>query len=254
VKSSTPYNDSYWRDEQRVLEFLDWDSRHFGFGVARVTRNASEPQLREALDHARREGVQLVYAFRSEDSALGAPLLRTFGGRLICTQVRFSKAVAATTPDPNPLVAPIGTQGATDSLRKLAIEAGRFSRFHLDPRIPDAAFEALYIAWLENSVSGEIADVVLVARDETGLVTLAFRADGVAQIGLLSVAAGARRSGRASSLVAAAEAEAIPRGSDRLDVVTQVENVAACAFYRSAGFQARATDAVYHFWLDEDPT
>ena len=86
--------------EHRVLELLDWDSRHFGYPVARVKRDLEETRLREALARARSEGVRLVYAFRSEGPALDAPLLSAFGGRRICTQLRFSKVpVEKTKPD-----------------------------------------------------------------------------------------------------------------------------------------------------------
>ncbi len=99
----------------------------------------------------------------------------------------------------------------SSNLRQLAIASGVWSRFKIDTKIPTAGFEAMFEAWITNSLNGSLADEVFIAYDETksavgeevAFITVKRRENAV-NIGLLSVAESHRRLGIAKSLLSRA--------------------------------------------------
>ena len=122
------------------------------------------------------------------------------------------------------------------ALTELAIAAGKYSRFNVDPAFPREKFQAMYRLWIERSVRGELADAVLVAAtdptdneeqvqsDPAGMITVA-ESGGVAQIGLIAVAGTMRGRGIGSALIDAAHRWMQSRGACEARVVTQLDNL-----------------------------
>ena len=141
----------------------------------------------------------------------------------------------------------------SDDLRRLAPGCGRYSRFRLDPGVPEEAFVSLYEIWLERSLKGEIAERVLVARAEDGaalgLVTIVRPDPATGRIGLICVTDAARGRGIGRALVAAAEAAMEASGARQTEVATQLENDPARGLYESLGYEACAPERAHHFWL-----
>ncbi len=112
-----------------MLVHLEWDSAHFGFPVARAEpAELSVEELRTDLARAREESIRLVYCLRVEEPPLPEELLDEFGGRTICVQVEWCRAL----PEPGSPPAPRGSRierhaesPVPEDLRRLAIEAGR---------------------------------------------------------------------------------------------------------------------------------
>lgn len=238
-----------------MLVRLEWDSEHFGLPVARIEpAGLPEEELRADLERAREEGVRLVYAFGPENQPPAEALLAEFGGRAVSTQVEYRRELPRTVGPPAPEGVRIegwGGAPAPPDLRALAVEAGRFSRFRVDPGISRDRFEALYVLWLERSIRRELADHVLVARDESrtalGLVTVARPDPARGRIGLLSVDPRWRRFGIATALMAAAEERMREAGCREAEVVTQAENAEVCRFYATTGYAVAHRERAYHF-------
>lgn len=236
-------------------EILEWDSGVFGFPVARVFQTEDRTVLAAALEAARREGVQLAYLLTENDDI--TRLAETLGGTLVSERVTFARAAAPDT-DPirtlvDPAIAVTRWPGTTPTpeLLQLARDAGRYSRFRIDPRVPSGVFERIYDAWITNSVNGQIADEVMVTRDGSsvsGMVTVGEK-DGRADIGLLSVRENARGRGLGKALVRAALQWAVQRQFAVAQVVTQRANVEACRLYQSCGYTIERGERVFHFWL-----
>jgi dTDP-4-amino-4,6-dideoxy-D-galactose acyltransferase len=135
-------------------------------------------------------------------------------------------------------------------LFELARDAGRYSRFRIDPKVPKGVFERIYDAWITNSINGTIADEVLVIRDGaavSGLVTVGVK-NGRADIGLLAVRVQARGRGLGRALVEASHDWAATRAISEAQVVTQGANVEACRLYEACGFARERVEHVLHFW------
>lgn len=236
-------------------EILEWDSGVFGFTVARIGRPESRDALKSAIDNARDSDVRLAYLqtddreiARDAEALGGLPVSErlTFRRSVSCDAIRRMQAgrVAInveTWHDPSP----------TADMIQLARGAGHHSRFRLDPNVPTDVFNRIYDAWITNSVNKGIADEVMVVRDGSsvsGLVTVGVK-DGRADIGLLSVRAGARGRGIGKALVAAALDWATRHDISEAQVVTQGANAEACALYESCGYEMESAEQVFHFWL-----
>jgi len=137
-------------------------------------------------------------------------------------------------------------------LVELAVEAGAFSRFAVDPRIPHEAFRRLYAIWIGRSCRHESADAVFVAEDRDvqgvplGLATVAVKGDA-ATIGLVAVSERARRRGVGRATMARCHDWLRDRDVMRVDVATQVANGPACGLYRACGYYPSSFETIYHF-------
>ncbi|HEX9008980.1 MAG TPA: GNAT family N-acetyltransferase [Holophagaceae bacterium] len=235
-----------------AFSLLPWDSGLFGYPVARLAPEGLRPELLPAtLEQLRGQGVRLAYAQVPWSDQARRALLDNLGARMVDRKVTFGKALAGGSIPPAGVEAWPGRE-VSEELEALALASGHLSRFRTDGRVPPHVFPALYKAWIRRSVLGEIADVVLVAREGgslSGLVTLAQHGP-VSEIGLVAVADGFRGKGIGRKLMAAAEAWSDDRRADRLEVVTQGENAGACALYRSAGCLVVQEQAIYHVWME----
>lgn len=140
----------------------------------------------------------------------------------------------------------IGSPAAADREALLAIARDDFdvSRFHLDPRFPDAVARRIKQDWLVACLDGERGDRVLVATGDgsaTGFLAV-MRTPAAQVIDLIAVRTGARGHGAGRALVAHLLAES----AERVEVGTQIANVAALRFYEELGFRACETRYVLH--------
>jgi ribosomal protein S18 acetylase RimI-like enzyme len=135
----------------------------------------------------------------------------------------------------------------------LDIAAGAFSlsRFHLDPRIPDAVADSIKRDWVDSYLHGRRGEFAYVAEHDGVLAGfLAVAAAGEARvIDLVGVAASARDRGVGAALVRRFLGDAEGR-VDRVEVGTQAANASATRFYERAGF--RAARAAYDLHRLED--
>ena len=111
-------------------------------------------------------------------------------------------------------------------------------------------FDLLYTRWIENSLSGEIADAVFVAGtylDPQGIMTLKISGQ-VATIGLFAVQPDWQGKGIGSKLIEWCEAYCFEKQVKKLRVATQNSNFSACKFYKKNGFELSQTEFIYHWW------
>ncbi len=235
-------------------EMLEWDSGVFGFAVARIGEIEDRETLKAAIGSARRNDVRLAY-LQTDDSRVARDA-ETLGGLLVSERVTFARSVSR---DWNPRVRSANSALKVETWRgttptpemiQLARDAGRYSRFRLDPKIPTKVFEKIYDAWIINSLNGKIADEVMVTLDGStvsGLVTVG-RKNGRADIGLLAVCARSRGRGLGKALVEASLDWAVRHDISDAQVVTQGANVGACRLYESCGYTIERSEHVFHFW------
>lgn len=251
--------------ETSLLVRLDWECEHFGFSVAQVSRaDLDDAGLVDTLRQARAAGVRLAVWPTGE----GRDVPAEFAGRLVDRKATFTRPLGGSMADngldktsdcQRPTIRLYTATTPSKALTELAIAAGKYSRFHIDPAFPHDKFEAMYRLWIERSVRGELADAVLVAaatctddeqaqRDLAGMITVA-ETGGVAQIGLIAVAGPMRGRGIGSALIDAAHRWMQTRGAVEARVVTQLTNQPACHLYERGGYQLSRVQNVYHFWL-----
>jgi dTDP-4-amino-4,6-dideoxy-D-galactose acyltransferase len=237
------------------FEVLQWDSAVFGFPVARIVGTGNQNALDGALENARQAGVRLAYLSAESDEL--ARMARSLNGTLVSERLTFARALTsdsglffADSANASPVERWEGTT-PTAELLHLARDAGRYSRFKVDPRVPSGVFEQIYDAWITNSLNKQIADEVMVIRDGsslTGLVTVGSK-DGRADIGLLAVREEARGRGLGKALVQASLKWAAQAHFRLAQVVTQGANHPARHLYVSCGYTVERVENVFHFWL-----
>ena len=243
---------------------LKWECDHFGFPVAQLTRaQLTDDALAAALGLARERGIRLLVWAAPDGRRVPDTLLKEYDGTLVDRKATFHRLLQAeeTGHDPAPAdrcrVEPYGEPRPSPALDELAISAGVFSRFRVDRRLPQEKFESMYRRWIERSVSGELADAVLVAtvadRDDApqdslaGMVTLS-EAEGIGSIGLIAVAGAHRGLGIGSRLMHAAHQWMRDRDAHEATVVTQMANAPACRLYERFGYRVSRLQHYYHFW------
>jgi dTDP-4-amino-4,6-dideoxy-D-galactose acyltransferase len=248
---------------------LDWECENFGFFAAQISRpDLDDSSLIDILRQARAVGVCLAVWATEENRHLNAEVTSEFAGRLVDRKATFTRPLGGSLePESDskkahgqrPVIVHFAATRASDSLTDLAIAAGQYSRFRVDPAFPQDKFQDMYRLWIERSVRGELADAVLVAdadcstdeeqtRELAGMVTVA-ETGGVGQIGLIAVAGGMRGRGIGSALIEAAHDWMRSRGAAKARVVTQLTNQPACHLYERGGYQLSRVQNVYHFWL-----
>ncbi|MBI5610933.1 MAG: GNAT family N-acetyltransferase [Deltaproteobacteria bacterium] len=240
--------------ELGLLEPLPWDTENFGFGVARWTGGELDATaLRAAEQSGRTAGIRLVYVNLRPDQPAAERALEQVGATLVDRKTNFAKALDPATRWPAEVQEFAGA-APTAALVELALASGVRSRYLVDPKMPRACFETLYRLWIARSVARQIADTVLVvpgAAGEDGMVTLKVEDGHVARIGLIAVSAGCRGQGVGGKLLRAAEAWAVGRGCDRMEVITQGDNQQAVALYTRGGYTVDWTKHVWHWWLGQ---
>ncbi len=237
------------------FQLIGWDSEFFGFAVARILPDKlSSDELVQTIASLKENKVRLAYWASDPNDEASQRAARSSNGFLADRKVTFILdvgRVAEPVEGKEWIAEEYGDPLPCNELEALALRAGTYSRFKVDPKIPDGKFADLYRMWIRNSVNGTIADAVLVIRDSdsiAGMVTLGEK-QGRADIGLLAVAVGMQGRNVGASLIRAAQKWARGKGYRFAQVVTQKENVAACRLYEKCGYTIDKIENYYHFWI-----
>jgi len=233
---------------------LEWDSAFFGFPVARIlTTKAHSLQLGRILSKLRQR-VALAYWMTDGGDLESAAAAKSHGGVLVDRKITYVMNLASGgEAAPEAGIVCEYVEGTSNSfLEDLAIQSGEHSRFNVDQKIPKDRFEEMYRIWMRRSVSRELADKVLVVRGEgdsiSAMITVGDK-NGQGDIGLVAVDSRWRGRGYGTALMLASRRYFVSKGYKYSQVVTQADNVAACALYRKSGYVVEKVENVFHFWL-----
>jgi dTDP-4-amino-4,6-dideoxy-D-galactose acyltransferase len=233
-------------------QLLTWDTEFFGFKTGRIIPIflLRENQLASILAEMRHKGFQLVYWATVHKHAYD---FQSYSGQLVDKKITFEVNLQNINLDklPPPKTEPYSSSLPFTQLEKLAVQSGVYSRFALDNNFPYEKFVTLYKTWIQKSVSGEMADEVLVIRQSNhiiGMVTLSNK-NGVGNIGLIAVDEKFRGRKFGQQLVWDAQRWFIQHGCHTARVVTQRDNLPACRLYEKCEYRKIRFEYFYHFWL-----
>lgn len=233
---------------------LDFDTNLFGFKVAKILeQNLSPIGLQKILIELSSLDVTLVYWQIESSNILSNTSAKQHNGFLGSQQVLYSIDLSQLKVEDlmTDNIKQYTELNVTNELEELALHAGNYSHFKADPRFPNNLFNKLYFAWIENSLNGKMADVVLIAQHDdhlTGFIT-AGKKDGRGDIGLLAVNENFRGNRLGTKLVHSAQKYWLERGLKKAQVITQKINQPACNLYEKCGFTVEKLNNFYHFWL-----
>jgi len=232
-------------------QLLTWDTEFFGIMTGRIIPTSmQENHLASILTEMRQKGFQLVYWASDHQYEYD---FQPYSGILVDKKTTFEINLQNIDLDSMPLskTEPYSNSFPFFQLEKLAVQSGIFSRFARDNSFPHEKFTALYKTWIRKSVSGEMANEVLVIRQNNhiaGMVTLS-KKNEVGDIGLIAVDEEFRGSKFGQHLVYDAQRWFIQNDCHTAYVVTQGDNLPACRLYEKCGYQKIKIEFYYHFWL-----
>ena len=225
---------------------LPWDSRFFGCRVARldIDNDCSLMDLKSFC--ATPPLFDVCYIFnRSETREINQFIVES-GAVLYDQKVTFRKTLSQAKIYPVSEVVELSSP--TLEIIALAIASGVNSRYYLDPLFRPKQ-SALYERWIMNCFEDPCGKVFGIYQSGTlAAVAGATFADRCGHLELIAVDPRFRRLGMAKKLINAAENFYSINGNSYAEVVTQKNNLPACATYSSCGYEQSDFVEVWHWW------
>jgi len=242
------------RGSEKLFQRLDWDSKFFGYAVAKITKSHLTSRKLKRLLELLAVDFRLAYWFVDTDDKVSNSAARENDGFLADEKTTYIKKVPSYFKSGvlNRNIRPYLHKSPSKKLVSLALQAGVYSRFKADSNFVNNEFEIVYSEWLKNSLKGTLAKEVFVyVQDgvEIGFITVGEK-NGRGDIGLIAVDKEFRGQSIGRQLVEVAFAKAYKWGYSEMQVVTQRANIGACKFYEKLGFAIESIVKIYHFWLD----
>lgn len=231
---------------------LEWDSSFFEFNVGNIKGTIKEPADLDILERIIREhNFALCYYATAEELPESLCVANGLEINLVDYKVTYLKEITGPYQK-NPFILPARNLSSEqrNTLRKLAIQSGAYSRFKKDKKIEKEKFEKMYALWMTNSLNGKIADEVLVYMVEgiiAGFFTVGLR-NSRAEITIMAVEEQFRGRGIAKAMMMCAESYFFEKGEKTIQIITQLENRPACMLYEKQGYKIEKVMNVYHIW------
>ena len=239
------------------IEYLPWDTNFFSKKTGKVFIEKSDEDISKlidnVIDHAASEKYQLLYIFsaRHINESSNEKFVLKFVDNKIVYKTDVSGIELTAKENCDKFAHEYTENKITPDLEQLAYLSGYYSRFRRDDLFGEDDFLRLFKTWLENSLSGEIADKVFVTKDEdkiTGFISLKYNDDS-GQIGLIAVDESVHRKGYGRMLIQKCLMDLSEKKIQTMYVTTQAANKAACEFYLKCGFKMHSLTDVYHLWI-----
>jgi len=232
---------------------LEWDTKFFGYKVARIdVYQDSKAQIDQTINRLKLEDFKLAYFFVSPEDDTSNYSIKACSGLLVDEKVTYSYLIdeqAIFKVDDYVVI--YNEDNVTQELTQLTLQSGTYSRFKTDPKFRNSEYENLYKEWITKSVTNEIADQVLVYKEEDhilGFITLRIT-DSKGTIGLLAVDEKSRGKSIGKKLLNSSFSYFHNKNITTIEVVTQRVNQIACRFYEACGFKLSEIVNVYHLWI-----
>ncbi|MGQ1947099.1 GNAT family N-acetyltransferase [Geofilum sp. OHC36d9] len=230
-----------------MIQYLDWDSRFFekkiGKSESEILTKAS---LKTLLKEKSTEGYDLIYLFTTQTDHEAEVILNNRHCPVLDHKITYVidniQGPATTAPFITHYKGPL-----TEDLLRLAVLSGHESRFRKD-RFLSPKFESLYTQWISKSLSGQLADVVLIATINNtikGFVTIKKKSLH-GQIGLIAIDPAVQKQGIGTELMKAAHNWYYQNHLTNAFVTTQLTNTGACRLYEKSGYSVYNTQLIYH--------
>jgi len=252
-----------------VVRPVAWDSAFFGVPMARLfllrgdafDATVVRALLDESLRQCRDRGIRHVSARIDVADAETIQALEASGFRMMDALATYIYPIKRPPPEPMKEMGVLRLYEPRDREQILEITRDAYrgfrGRYHLDPHLPRARSDELYVEWARKSCDGEWADVVLVTENGKGDVHgwASYRQiEPVSTVGGTAIRGGGlgacRRDkpGAYAGLLRAAT-ERIHGDGAVTEMQTQIFNFATIRLYESVNTQFVRADYTLHAWL-----
>ncbi|GHT22097.1 hypothetical protein FACS189419_04120 [Planctomycetales bacterium] len=242
-----------------TIERIEWDSRFFGFpiGSLELPADYDKEKLEATFQnaHTKYRLISITLSGEGADNLSVSSVLCPCCAR----QLTFKKQIQ---DDCCTLDSHIRTYTSTfcsPTLERLAVQSGSFSRFRQDPEL-SSRYEQLFLAWINNAVTKELADSIWTWYENgqhVGLVTIRCakrtnpgtnEIDREGRIGMFTVDQKHLGRGIGQRLLDACNFWCSSLNIPASAIVVQKENETTAALVKDAGFQLDREESVYHYW------
>lgn len=239
------------------IEISKIESARFGITAARVTDAVAHLDV---IDSAARDaGVGMLTVRLPVSDLSRVHAFEAAGFRLMDTLVYYGMDLVDPPPSRKPpeglsfrLARPDDATAVAEIAR--AGFSGYMGHYHADPRLDDAAADAAYVEWAENSVvsMGDHAPVLLASFGSrpVGFLTLRINSPDEFEIVLNAVHQDSQERGVYSFLVAKALEFSLNAQARRLIVSTQINNYGVQRVWARTGFTHFRSLYTLHKWYD----
>jgi L-amino acid N-acyltransferase YncA len=250
---------------------LPWDTAFFGVPMGRLDLLLRGPAcgagtvsaaVTSLLQRARAQGLRHLTARVDIADMQAVAVLEDTGFRLMDSLVTYFTHPRRDPPTPVREVGRVRPMTAADVDAVLAITREAYQgfrgRFHLDPHLPAARSDEVYLEWARQCCAGRMADRVVVADDGTGGIhgwastRRVEPASTVGGVGLWAGSLGACRRaqpGAYAGLIRSLAMENFAAG-EVTETQTQNHNIATVRIYGAVGARYVRGDYTFHAWLE----
>ncbi len=235
-------------------ELLDWDSKFFGYRIARANNLRWDKDIVNSIKEWRQnENVDCIYILADVNDFEACQYIPMVGGCCVDVRVNFVRNLAEpidnSVSQTNIMIRPVSY---TDIpvLKYIASYSYHDTRFYFDRHFDRSKCDELYQIWIQRSCEKIIADEVLVAQLNqypVGYITCSVK-NNIGTIGLVGVSHEARGQGVGRQLVLNSLEWFKRHNCTIVHVATQGRNVLAQRVYERAGFLANGFSLWYHSW------
>jgi ribosomal protein S18 acetylase RimI-like enzyme len=171
--------------------------------------------------------------------------LEELGFRLVDTGIRFSRPMVDL-PEGEASHCRFATPEDMEAVMAVARESFVFSRFHLDPAIPNSVANEIKAQWAGNYFHGNRGDAMVVCEFKGNVVGFLQLVDlpQAIVIDLIAVAYAGRNQGLALGMINYAQKKLERRTC--IQVGTQAANIPSLRLYAKAGFQIEGSEYIFH--------
>lgn len=227
-----------------MIKKMEWDSDFFNLSVG-------ELNLNECNNSLNAESYDLLYLVSSADFDLK---IIGFENSFSEQKIKFHKELKETQQLSENVFSYKEIAYDIQEIYQLAFESGKHSRFLLDRKFGTEKFKELYKLWIDNSISKNFADDVLLYKhkgETVGLLTYKTN-EKEAFVGLISVSTEHQGKGIGRSMLEHLEAVLYAKGIYSLTIPTQDQNQQACYFYNKIGYSIYEKTYIKHYWKIND--
>lgn len=231
-----------------------WLSDLFGYEVFRASFDSDEiPGTRKIFADVNFPNRAFYYAKVPVESVAQATALANAGFRNVDVNVVFEREPARQpSSDGEILVRDFQLADQTATL-EIAHTAFVYSRFHLDPFIPNELANRIKREWVANYIRKQRGERLLVAEVDgeiAGFLALLETPDHTCAIDLIGVANNMQGRGVGRSMVQYHVHEAVGK-YPRLMVGTQIANIPSMRLYENCSYHILSAAYVYHAHVKE---
>ena len=265
------------RDDGSIMgiaggEYLYWDTKHFGYETGRIDPCWIAPDtpdaaalmlLEETASELDERGLETYFTRISSHclSAVRAAEALAFSLADTVVEYVFDFAKTKIPEQKTDLQFRLAEPGDRDELVELTRHtfSKYLGRFHKDPHYLEDRATEMYVKWMDNSLKGEMAEGVLLGIAEgkiAGFLTLKLLHDHDDVLGvrlgegvLAGVAPFARGRGVYGDIIHNSLYWFSER-TDKVKVVTQVNNYAVQNAWTKLGFRLRNAYHTFHYWRE----